>query len=226
MPPRRVHQEEEDDDDEEELEVPELNDEFMKWVVGRMLHGTAFDKVMWIGDKLAPRFTVAFVLFLAIVSWFHESHPTSIGGLVIGWFFLRGLNQLRSAESVGPWRTVGRKVGRVAVFGAIYLVLGFIWSFIKLFLFVWRGHLGKVEHNMLMQCVKEGGDECFWSLLLHLKWTIFGWVTYWPVNIVFTALKDPLNIVFDFGFNMCRMLYVRILRQAGVWLVADRAAHF
>jgi len=167
---------------------------------------------------VVPGFTFRFVLLVGVLSFLHEKRPGAATGVVVGWLFLMGLKNY-----VAENRNLvnGKFIAKMLVYLMIYIIIGFLWSFVKLFLVVWRNHLSEDELSSLLDCQNEASQDCYINFLYEIKWRIALWVTYWPVNILLTLCEDPLRIVFDIGFRWAQDILVKILKKASEWLIKD-----
>jgi len=72
------------------------------------------------------------------------------------------------------------------------------------------------EENALLHD-KENPDR-YLELLWHLKGFIAVWIVYWPINLVFTLARDPLNWVLDLSFIYGQKGYVVMIQKAEFYL--------
>lgn len=99
-----------------------------------------------------------------------------------------------------------------------YLLIGYIWIHIKLYLDVWLGHLPTDFHNGLTQCStfddKLDMASCFMNQLLEHKWLLSNWMLTWPISAVYTLSRDPLQLITDVAFEWSKERYVYIITSA------------
>jgi hypothetical protein len=92
-----------------------------------------------------------------------------------------------------------------------YLLIGLIYSVLK-----WTSFIHKKAKSD-----KEGYDRHHYDMKEFLaprvedfSSRIIGWMAYWPCNIVWTLLNDPIRAFFEWLFTVTKSLFQRIADHA------------
>ncbi len=93
-----------------------------------------------------------------------------------------------------------------------YILVGFIWSHVKLFIDVWQGTLPP----SLDQEVRSvyAGNKNYWSFVAKIKWLVLTWLVTWPLSIAYTILRHPFRILFEFIYKLQQRKLVWIVNKA------------
>ena len=93
-----------------------------------------------------------------------------------------------------------------------YIVIGFAWTHVKLFIDVWQGALPP-SLDQEVRAVYEG-DKNYWTVALKLKWLVLQWLITWPLSVVYTILRHPFRILADFVYHLSQRKYAMIIERA------------
>jgi len=156
--------------------------------------------------------SLTFLGLFLLCAYFHESFPGYVGGFMVIWVGVQvASHALR--ENLNDdlfWNIVGA-LGNVV----FYLIIGYVWTFVKLYLDVWQGHLPTDLADQLQACMGGSGKTgCIFVFLGNVKWLIVHWMLTWPVSMTYTLSRDPLRIAIDLAFELSRQRYIRVLKHA------------
>lgn len=93
-----------------------------------------------------------------------------------------------------------------------YCVIGFGWSHLKLFIDVWQGTLPRYLDNELQSLYQK--QQGYWSFIKRVKSFIIMWGMMWPFSMLYTVLRHPFKIVFDYLYELSKKKYHWIITKA------------
>jgi hypothetical protein len=93
-----------------------------------------------------------------------------------------------------------------------YLVAGYIWTHIKLFLEVWQGTLSKKFDEQVRAVYEQ--DESYWQFIIDIKWLVMRWMLTWPFSVVYTLFRHPFRMVAEFVYELSQRKYAWITEKA------------
>jgi hypothetical protein len=96
-----------------------------------------------------------------------------------------------------------------------YLLIGYAWTHVKLFIDVWQGRLPRKLDEQLRRIYAQKGS--YWSFVVDSKWFIMRWVFTWPFSVVHTIMRDPLRILSMAVYKLSQRKYVAITAKAMEW---------
>lgn len=114
----------------------------------------------------------------------------------------------------------------VALYVLGYIAAGVLWSFAKWFSYLhrfrdrYREEVEKFRGRVASQ--GENAEEALRSMLRYSglaerptaaksRSRIIGWMTFWPISVVSTALNDPIRRIFNALFNRFKVLYQKMV---------------
>lgn len=158
----------------------------------------------------SPDFSLPFIIFFILITYFHETHTTPTGIFVGIWFIIQLASFVIKKDFRNDlfWSIFGL-IGNLI----FYLIIGYFWSLAKLYLDIWQGHLDADLTLKIRECVKSE-DSCVFTLLAEMKWFIVQWMLTWPVSIAYTISRDPFKVLTDFIFEISKRRYFYIINSA------------
>lgn len=93
-----------------------------------------------------------------------------------------------------------------------YVVIGYAWTHVKLFVDVWQGALPP-SLDAQVRSVWERKDS-YWEFVKQIKWLVAQWMITWPISIVYTITRHPLKILVDFVYQLSQKKFVWIVGKA------------
>ena len=98
------------------------------------------------------------------------------------------------------------------VYVAAYVLIGWIWSHVKLFIDISQKTLPpSLEREVGTQ---EARDDNYNSFLRKLKSLVFNWVIFWPVSLLETLFRHPLVFLWNSIYDFSRRKYAWIIQKA------------
>ena len=156
----------------------------------------------------APDFSLFFIAFFALVTYCHETYYLQSIVLIGAWAALQmvSLGLEEDFQSNLFWNAF-------ALLGNLlfYLLLGYCWSMVKLYLDIWQGHLSPALMNSIRTSLANGAIG---TVLLEMKWNIMRWMITWPASLVYTMSRDPLRIITELLFEWSKQRYIYIISSA------------
>jgi len=117
-------------------------------------------------------------------------------------------NQAHSHQPAASWSGIGWTIGYIFS----YLILGYIWTHIKLFVDVWRGTLPRSLDEDIKAVYK--GDKNYWNFVTKIKHLVIQWILFWPISIIYTILRHPVKIIVDIVYRLSQRKYTWIVEKA------------
>ena len=160
----------------------------------------------------APDVSIPFLLLFSAAAYFHESQPWAVGILALAWLSLQTFmyvteEDFRSDLFWNAFSLVGYLI--------FYLILGLVWSFAKLYLDVWQGHMPAAQMKVIVACFEDTGREgCVMDILLSMKWDLMRSMLAAPISFAYTLSRDPLRLLSNVIFDTFMSTYASILQQA------------
>lgn len=156
----------------------------------------------------APNMSLVFVGLLAVGAFFHESHflPTGIGmGL---WLLLQLLGSALDEDFRSDlfWGVIGT-LGHLV----LYIVIGHVWSYVKLYVDISQRHLSEPLMAQVSAC---NDGECVLKFVWSIKLLIAQWTLTWPMSVLYTLTRDPLTIFTNLLFKWSQARYTWIIQSA------------
>lgn len=146
----------------------------------------------------------------------HCCDPINIlGELLIKWSKARYLRIISSAllmsDQAGP-EDKEIFLLRWLVYAVGWLIIGYIWTHIKLFLEVWKGTLPRsLDEDVRAVYARK---ESYLNFVVRIKWLVLEWMFTWPISMLFTLVQHPFRIVADFVYDISRRKYMWIVDKA------------
>jgi hypothetical protein len=106
------------------------------------------------------------------------------------------------------WATVG--VWCAYTLG--YLLIGYAWTHIKLFIDVWQAALPPSLEAQVLDVYRR--QASYWEFVQRIKWLVFQWMITWPFSIVYTVLRHPCRMLADLVYQLSHRKFVWIVRKA------------
>ena len=164
-----------------------------------------------VGKVLEPALTIWFALLVVIITATHEDSPRINGGILVVYLciqmYRKGFRLFRL-----DWKILLQWILVIAA----YATLGALWTIPKWYLWSHDEHNTGTLLAEYDQCLEKDSarrDTCLWYVVHVHRGDFFTWMTYWPVSMLYTLMKDPLRIFFDYAFEQLRGVYVSILAQ-------------
>jgi len=141
-----------------------------------------------------------FLLLLIGESESNHSYPSLLPLI----FLYVGLQQRQYG-----WNLVGWMLSNLPYFGLFlvgYVVVGFGWGYVKLHLYMRKNkyQLTATAHNV---------DQVVSKFMYDNKFRIYGWVIYWPFNLVYTFTVDFFTEIFDYLYEMFGNIYKKAVTR-------------
>lgn len=92
-----------------------------------------------------------------------------------------------------------------------YLIIGWVWSHVKLFFDVWQGTL---PSNFNKEASEINNDQKMYAFVIRIKKLVVSWNILWPFSIVYTLLRHPLRMLADVIYAFSIKSYIWITRKA------------
>ncbi len=111
------------------------------------------------------------------------------------------LGILQFFTSYAPFTYLMNEPVKSAIYIALYLVIGFIYIYIKWYFISFKA--GKLirENNKYFS---YGGDTKYLPLKVsNWKSNLYFWFILWPFSAVYTLLNDPVRIIFEKVYLFC-----------------------
>lgn len=187
----------EDEDGDESLQKP--------YPILPAPSNSLIESVTFAADLTQPDFSILFLALFGAVIYLHESYFAYTSSAVGCWAVIQLISFFVKEEHRNDlfWSILSL-LGNVAS----YLLLGYGWSLIKLYVEIWQGHFAQE----LAPCI--GDTDCIFSFVLSQKWQIARWTLTWPVSLLFTLSRDPLRVFTDCAFEWSKQRYVWIVTSA------------
>lgn len=154
--------------------------------------------------------TFWFILIVLGSTYFHESRPLSVGAVLFIWVFIQISH---SAVPFLEWKPTCKTCVKWTFYFIGYLVVGFLWSFAKLWIHIWRGHLEEDLLAVLLAC-QSGSETCYVDFSYLLQPRIFTWILYFPLSMAMTIFEDPIKIVLEVGHAIVERTYGFVIKHA------------
>lgn len=87
---------------------------------------------------------------------------------------------------------------------AMYFTIGYLWSMIKFF-----GYINSSENRELIKNINAEQDKQ--TFVNNQKTVIFGWILYWPFNIIHSLLVFFTSLILDMVFYLLKSTYIDFL---------------
>lgn len=160
----------------------------------------------------SPDLSLVFLAIFISLAYFHEAYSAQTGIVITAWLLLQ-----LAAYALHPdfrndifWNLMGM-LGSLL----IYIAIGHAWTYVKLYLDIWRGHFPKETIEGMKLCFSaEGANGCVSAILFDLKWYLGQTMIIWPVSLAYTITRDPLRIITDLIFDLSRRRYISVITSA------------
>lgn len=174
---------------------------------GIVLHN-ARTTVKNVADFTAPGLSWFFVAFIIVGAYFHEAYFFETSIVIGAWFVLQligtGLDEeFHQNLFWGFVRAISSLAG--------YILVGYLWTFPKLFIDVALHHLDAANMAKLNKCEDFAA---FLDFYLSIKWLLTKWILTWPMSMIYTASRDPLHLATEFLLKWSQSRYIYILQSA------------
>lgn len=176
-------------------------------------HVNVRQTVRTVSEATYPSMSFMFLALFLATSYFHETHFVYVGPFLLSWCILQLLNIVTEDE----FHQHNLFWNFMALLGNIvlYLVIGYGWSLLKLYIDVWQGHFDPMLMEVMRTCIQSDTPlSCIPGVLLELKWFIMRSMVTWPVSVIYTLCRDPLNIFTEVVFEWSKKRYVYIITLA------------
>jgi hypothetical protein len=99
-------------------------------------------------------------------------------------------------------------------FGSIfgYLVIGYIYTHVKLFFDVWQGTLPKSIDDQVRAVY--AGNQNYFAFVVSIKWLVMQWMFTWPLSFIYTLFRHPLRLLSDFVYQLSTRKYAWLVSRA------------
>lgn len=176
------------------------------------VYANAEQGVKRIADATAPDFSVLFLAAFLVIAYIHESKPEISGTIIVFWLLVQLFGSIVRKEFQNDlfWKVIG-------LFGNLflYLLIGYCWSMVKLYIDIWQDHIPLELVNQIRECTSANGEEgCIFEFIGQMKWFIVRWMTHWPVSVIYTLSRDPLRIFTDMLIHWSEKRYLLIAAAA------------
>lgn len=156
----------------------------------------------------APDLSLPFLAFFALLTYCHETYYTQTILLLVAWTILQVVSvALTDDFRMNLFWNVFALLGNLL----FYLLIGYCWSMLKLYVDIWQGHMPAELMTRIRTSIASGA---FGSVLLDLKWTIIRWMITWPASVLYTFSRDPLRIITELLFEWSKQRYAYIISTA------------
>lgn len=137
--------------------------------------------------------------------------------LAFEWSRLRYIYIIQHALSHKPGDTGHERIYLLwwVLYFVGYIVIGYLWTHVKLFIDVWQARLPRKLDDELRDVYQRNAS--YWGFVRKVKWLIMRWVLTWPFSMVHTILRNPLRIVAEFVYKLSQRKYVAITHKAMDW---------
>lgn len=103
-------------------------------------------------------------------------------------------------------------IGLTTFYILIYLLVGYIWTHLKLYIDVWQGSLPKHLDEQVKTAYSH--HKNYFSFLLHVKYLVIQWTIFWPFSMLYTICRHPLKIAVDVIYEFSERKYNWIVQTA------------
>lgn len=176
-------------------------------------HVNVRQTVRTFSEATYPSMSFMFLALFVATSYFHETHFVYVGPFLLSWFILQLLNIVTEDDFHQHnlfWNFM-TLLGNIV----LYLIIGYGWSLLKLYIDVWQGHFDPALMTVMRTCINSDKPlVCIPGVLLDLKWFIMRSMVTWPVSVLYTLCRDPLNIFTEVVFEWSKKHYVYIITLA------------
>lgn len=163
---------------------------------------------------------VALAIFVEIEQWFATT--VIMAGTVIGMHYFDVVN-VSGLLHIDPLS--------LALYVLGYFAAGVVWSFVKWFSYLHRFRdelrearekfrerytrgeqpsLSRQSMEEAFQATLRGGWLAERPTAAKSRKRIIGWMTYWPISAISTALNDPVRRIFNALYNRFKVLYQKM----------------
>lgn len=155
-------------------------------------------------EYTTPDFSLVFIVMIALGSFFHESHATATISVIAGWFILQFIGNVVDEDFKQDlfWNII-KSLSNVF----LYLFIGHVWSYIKLYIDLSQGYLGP---ELTEAANKMDALDFVWEI----KHLIAYWTVNWPLSICYTLTRDPFTIITNLVIRWTQHKYEWIIRSA------------
>jgi len=156
----------------------------------------------------APDLSLPFLALFALVTYCHEQYYAQTVAIIVAWVALQVASQALSDDfRINLFWNVFALLGNLI----FYLLIGYCWSMLKLYVDIWQGHMPPELMERIRASIASGA---FGSLLLEMKWIIMRFMITWPASVVYTFSRDPLRIISELLFEWSKQRYIAIISLA------------
>jgi len=174
-------------------------------------------------DKLKTHLLQSVFAFPISIAYTMSCDPLKLmGNLIMSTFYKTYIRIIKSAvnaflareaadiatKTSASWTAIGMSFFVIAS----YLIIGYLWTHVKLFIDVWQGTLPR-RYDTAIRSVWSG-DGNYWSFMSTIKHLIVQWVLFWPFSIIYTILRHPMTIIVEIIYRLSKRKYVWIISKA------------
>lgn len=190
-----------------EIDIDDENEEQNDNNVNELL-GNPRKILSYAASYTEPNVSLVFIALLAAGAFFHEQYFSQTMIAMGLWFLIQFVNSLLTEDYQTTlfW----------SIFGtiwhlAIYIGIGHVWSYAKLWIEIRQKHLPAEVMTQLASCEDF---SCFANFLLTMKWSLGQWTLTWPMSALYTLSRDPLHIATNLLFEWSQRRYIAIIQSA------------
>lgn len=103
-------------------------------------------------------------------------------------------------------------LGWIVLYIFLYLVVGYGWTHLKLFVEILNGTLPKRLDTAVRAVWK--GDGNYWPFIKSIKHLVLSWMLFWPISMIYTFLRHPIRIMVDLVYHLSQRKYIWIVTKA------------
>jgi hypothetical protein len=111
-------------------------------------------------------------------------------------------------HSPASWATVAMWFGYIFA----YLIVGYLWTHVKLFIDIWQGALPPSLEAEITEVYQRNAS--YWAFVQRIKALVFQWMITWPFSIVYTILRHPCRMFVDLVYKLSQRKYAWIAGKA------------
>ena len=170
----------------------------------------------FVGDLFSPGLNIGF-LALVILSVIIHEHPSVPMIAIIGSYF----GTWMWFCNFKLWSFLVAQWFKIIIYVVIYTIGGAVWTVPKFWLWVRKEkNRTRLKERFNSKIYKRGRDtvataqerrDAARSMISENKLMIWSWMAYWPLNILFTLLRDPLTIFYNWVYDQLGHVYTSIL---------------
>ena len=158
-----------------------------------------FMLVNWIWETFLNPNSYGLIFFMILISLIIEDDDRVIWPLPFLYFYMIWSYNHFTTTMIMSY--IGTYWMQFMFYTLGYLVVGFVWSIVKLQLFVSSDKYNKQIHTSLGQGKWESKNKSAEDIVSENKFRIFGWIVYWPLSVINYVSYDMILNLYNLLFN-------------------------